>query len=67
MPIKVTLHTQQGDHKTVVNVENEWDKTDHNNQTGGGFSDAGTSYKVNQYSDGASFDAGSVPGTENGS
>lgn len=67
MPIKVALHTQQGDHKTVINVENEWDKTDHNNQTGGGFSDAGTSYKVNQYSDGASFDAGSVPGTENGS
>ena len=64
VPITVTLHTSDGDHKTVINIENQWNQTDHNNQTGGGFSDTGPSYKVNQYSDGVSFDAQTTPGLE---
>lgn len=64
LPITVTLNAKDGVHKTVINVENEWDNGAPNNDTGGGMNPSDRQAQPDQFPGGGSFTPHDVPGVE---
>ena len=64
VPITVTLNAKDGLHRTVINVENQWDNGSPDDSAGGGMNPSDRKVRPDQFPGGGSFNPHGVPGIE---
>ena len=64
MPITITLNAKDGLHRTVINVENQWDNGSPDDSAGGGMNPSDRKVRPDQFPGGGNFNPHGVPGIE---